>query len=146
MRPPLDLQPTPSGEVRTTDPTTGAQKGSKLARFGLIPAAVLWELAEHFGKGCRKYADRNWERGYDWELSFSALNRHLWAWWNGEEFDNHRPDCPPDCTEHLGSHHLVAVIWHAFVLRTFTKTHPEKDTRPTTVAARAAAATPEAQK
>ncbi len=107
------------GEVRVVDPDTGAEKGTKLARFDLIPPGPLPELAKHYGLGAAKYEDRNWERGYDWGLSFAALNRHLWAWWGGEDID-------PE----TGSPHLAAVAWHAFVLLEFTATHPEKDTRP----------------
>src|SRR5690625_7397406 len=63
------------GEVRVTS-DTGGQKGSKKARFDLIPVVPLWEVAEVYGKGAEKYEDRNWERGYDWSLSFAALRRH----------------------------------------------------------------------
>lgn len=42
-------------EVRVVDPTTGGEKGSKLARFSLIPPEFLWALAEHYGKGAAKY-------------------------------------------------------------------------------------------
>lgn len=107
-------------ETRVVDPTTGGEKGVKLARFDLIPSGPLWEMAEHFGKGARKYADRNWERGYKWSLSFGALCRHLFAWWMGEDFDSHKPGCAPDCTTHTESHHLIAVAWHAFALREFS--------------------------
>lgn len=108
-------------EVRITS-TTGAQKGSKLARYDLIPAVPLNELAKVYGKGASKYADRNWEGGYDWSLSFAALNRHLWAFWNGEDTD-------PE----LGTPHMANVAWHAFVLLEFMNTHPELDNRPNTV-------------
>jgi hypothetical protein len=120
----------PAEETRIVDPTTGGEKASKLARFDLVPAQPLWELAEHFGKGAKKYADRNWERGYKWSLSFTALLRHLWAWWMGEDFDNHKSSCDANCTTHTGSHHLTAVAWHAFALREFTLRHSDKDDRP----------------
>ena len=106
-------------ETRIVDPDTGGQKGQKLARFDLLPVEALWEIAEHFGRGAEKYADRNWERGYKWSLSYAALMRHLTAWWGGEEFD-----------EETGSHHLAAVGFHAMVLLTFIHTHPEGDDRP----------------
>lgn len=108
-------------EVRMTDPETGGQKGTKLARFDLLPVGPITALAEHYGAGAKKYDDRNWELGYDWSLSFAALNRHLWAWWGGEDID-----------EETGGHHLVAVAWHAMALLEFAKTHPEKDNRPHT--------------
>ena len=92
-------------ETRVTDPTTGGQKGSKLARFALIPADFLWSLAEHYGRGAFKYEDRNWERGYKWSLSLDALERHKVQWLLGEDND----------TE-TGTHHLICVAWHAIAL------------------------------
>lgn len=106
------------GEVRITNALTGGEKGSKLARFDLIRPETLKELAEHNGVGALKYADRNWEKGYDWSLSFAALNRHLWAFWGGEDID-----------EETGSKHIIAAAWHCFVLARFMDTHPELDTR-----------------
>lgn len=46
-----------SEEVRVTDEKTGGQKGTKLARFSLVPWSIIWEVAEHFGRGARKYGD-----------------------------------------------------------------------------------------
>ena len=94
-----------NSEVIITDATTGGQKGAKLQRFSLIPAAWLWALAEHYGVGARKYADRNWERGYKWSLSLDAHTRHLTQWLMGEDND-------PE----TGSSHLVAAAWHLIAL------------------------------
>jgi hypothetical protein len=105
-------------EVRVTS-STGGQKGSKEARYDLIPAGPLKTLAELYGRGALKYEDRNWERGYDWSLSFAALNRHLWQFWNGE-----------DCDEETGKPHLASVAWHAFALLEFMEKHPDFDNRP----------------
>jgi hypothetical protein len=106
-------------EVRVIDPETGGEKGTKLARFDLIPADALWQLAEHYGIGATKYADRNWERGYDWSLSYAALMRHAVTFWQGHDIDSE-----------TGSHHMAAVAFHALALLTFDITHPEKDDRP----------------
>ena len=71
------------------------------------------ELARHYGRGCQKYADRNWERGYKWSLSVAALERHLNLWKQGQDVD-HDPE--------IGDFpHLVAVIWHACALLAFGK-------------------------
>lgn len=112
-------------EVVVVNEKTGARKGSKLARFDLIPTGPLRKLAEHYGRGSEKYEDRNWELGYDWSLSYSALCRHLNAMWGGEDYD-----------EETGSLHIVAVAWHAFALAEFFETHPELDNRPLTSVAR----------
>ena len=100
-------------EVRQTS-DSGAQKGSKLARYDMIPADALKILAEHYGKGAEKYPPLdngdgfktdNWRRGYDWSLSFAAMQRHSWQFWNGEDID-------PE----TGSPHLAAVAWHALAM------------------------------
>lgn len=106
-------------EVRVVNATTGAEKGSKLARFDLLPAGPLTALAEHYGRGAEKYDARNWERGYDWSLSYAAMMRHAWAFWGGEDID-----------EETGSPHIVAVAWHALAMAEFMQTHPEMDDRP----------------
>jgi hypothetical protein len=105
-------------EVRMVS-TTGAEKGSKLERPDLIPVRSLRLLAEHYGKGSLKYADRNWEAGYDWSLSFAAMMRHAWAFWGGEDLD-------PE----TGTPHVIAAAWHCFALAEYMETHPEFDNRP----------------
>jgi hypothetical protein len=106
-------------EVRITDPKTGGQKGQKIYRFDLIPEAPQWELAKLYGVGANKYAERNWELGYKYSLSYAALRRHLSQFWKGEDYD----------TE-TGCHHLSSVIFHAMAMMEFQKTHPEMDDRP----------------
>lgn len=105
-------------EVRVVDPATGGAKGSKLARFDLLPAEALTLVAEHFGRGAEKYEDRNWERGYKWSLSFAAMQRHAWAFWGGESLD-------PETQ----SHHLAAVVFHALALMTYESRDAGTDDR-----------------
>lgn len=101
----------PAGETRVRS-ATGGEKGSKLARFDMIPPDILWELAEHYGAGERKYPsdpvthEANWQKGYAWSLSVAALQRHLSQWLQGEDFD-----------DETWSSHLIAVVWHAMALR-----------------------------
>lgn len=107
-------------EVRITS-NTGGEKGQKLARFDLIPQGPLWELAEAYGRGAEKYDDRNWERGYDWSLSYAAMHRHAAQFWMGQDRDME-----------TGIPHLASVAWHAFALLQFTQQQRYKafDTRP----------------
>lgn len=106
-------------ETIITDQTTGASKGSKLARFDLIPVEPLKCLAEHYGRGALKYEERNWERGYRWSLSYAALCRHLFSWWDGEDID-----------EETGGSHITAVAWHAFALSYYSLFNLGTDDRP----------------
>lgn len=111
--------PPVGGEVRVVNEKTGGEKGSKLARFDLLPWAELEKVAEHYGRGAAKYEDRNWEKGYDWSLSYASLVRHLVAFWNGENID-------PE----MGSEHLAAVVFHALALMFFAEHHPDLDNSP----------------
>ena len=132
-------------ETRTTS-STGGEKGVKLGRFDLVPVGPLTELAEHYGVGASKYANHQWRRGYEWSKSYSALLRHLTAFWDGYDYDvcSNDPDgCAhvdqdgnpfkavreDACFNHTGSHHMAAVAWHAFCLLEFKDKFPEHDDR-----------------
>jgi len=104
-------------EERTMSPT-GGEKATKLARFDLIPADALWQVAELYGAGAAKYADRNWEKGYPWSLSIAALERHLALWKDGEAAD---PETKAS--------HLASVVFHALALMRFEAAYPELDDR-----------------
>lgn len=106
-----------SGEIRSVS-RTGGEKGTKDERFDLIPISALTQLARHYGAGARKYDDNQWRKGYEWSKSYAALQRHLTAWWGGEDTD-----------AETGSSHVTAVAWHAFALLTFIEEHPDFDDR-----------------
>ena len=107
---------------------TGGAKGQKLAAYHLIPQDVLWRLAEHYGRGARKYDERNWERGYPWSSSAAALQRHFASFWNGDDID-HDPSLYVEGEEHT-SRHIDAVVWHAVCLSAFDLRHIGTDDRP----------------
>ena len=99
-----------SAEQTFATSETGGTKETKQARFDQMPSGVMWELAEHYGKGNAKYpADEdgidNWRKGYDWSLSYAAAQRHLNLFWQGEDID-------PE----TGSKHLIAAAWHCLAM------------------------------
>lgn len=128
-----------TAETRTTS-STGGQKAVKLAAFSLVPVRSLWRVAEHFGRGAAKYANHQWRNGYEWSKSYDALMRHALSFWDGEDWDVCPSDCDrPEprgenehgltCFNHIGSHHLDAVMWHGMCLREFYDRFPEHDDR-----------------
>lgn len=87
-------------------------------RYDLIPADALEELARVFTIGANKYGERNWEGGLPYGRVFAAMQRHAWAFWNGEETD------PED-----GQHHLASVAWGALVLLAYRQRGTGTDDR-----------------
>lgn len=67
-------------------------------RLDLVPPEAVLAVASILDIGARKYAARNWEQGMEWSRPYAAAQRHLYAWWSGENTD-------PD----TGKSHL----WHA---------------------------------
>ena len=57
------------------------------APYHLLAPELLDGTAQVLAFGAAKYAPRNWEKGMDWSRPFSALMRHMWAWWRGEDKD-----------------------------------------------------------
>ncbi len=110
--------PVKSGEIRVVDPETGGEKGSKPARFDLLPGGALAIVAAHYAVGADKYDDHNWRRGYAWSLSFAAMQRHAWAFWSGEDDD-------PE----TGTPHMAAVVFHALALLTYMDEGAGRDDR-----------------
>lgn len=48
---------------------------------------ALEETAKVLAFGAIKYEPYNWAKGIKYSRVFSALLRHLWAFWRGENFD-----------------------------------------------------------
>lgn len=81
--------------------------------YDLIAPEFLAGTAEILAFGAAKYAPRNWEKGMAWSRPFSALMRHMWAWWAGEKLD-------PE----TGKSHL----WHACCCLMFLVAYEQRST------------------
>lgn len=87
------------GVMDFSKPKDGGVKDDKgKDPWHLVPFDAVRGIVSVLAFGARKYAPRNWENGMDWSRCYSALLRHLFAWWNKEGTD-------PD----TGYSHL----WHA---------------------------------
>lgn len=56
-------------------------------QISLVVPELLTGVAEVLTFGANKYGAYNWAGGLRYSRVFSALMRHLWAWWGGEELD-----------------------------------------------------------
>jgi hypothetical protein len=88
-------------------------------RFDLIPTRPMVQLAEIYAYGAAKYADRNWEKGMEFSRVYAAAQRHLHAYWSGQDLD-----------EESALPHLAHAAFGLLALLEFTTTHPELDDRP----------------
>ena len=96
------------------------QDGGKL-RYDLIPPESMRGLAAILTFGAQKYAPRNWEQGIAYSRVYGALQRHLWAWWGGEDKDSETGE------SHL--HHACCCI--AFLQTFVEQGRTTLDDRPT---------------
>jgi hypothetical protein len=55
--------------------------------YDLWSPYALEETAKVLAYGAIKYEPHNWARGLKYSRVFSALLRHLWAFWRGEKLD-----------------------------------------------------------
>jgi len=85
--------------------TEGLKYDKNKARFDLIPPRALKAIAEVYTYGAEKYADRNMERGMAWGRVWGAVQRHLNAFWDGEDLDGES-----------GMPHLVHAAWGCLTL------------------------------
>lgn len=105
-------------EVRVTS-ETGGQKGTKLAQLGALDPDTLLTLAKIAGFGADKYDAHNFLKGYDWSLSFNAAQRHMLAFWSGENLD------PESGLPHLGH-----AAWNCLTMLAFLQRDIGTDDRP----------------
>lgn len=87
-------------------------------RWDLMPPRALEEVARVFTYGAEKYAPRGWERGMPWGQLFGAAQRHLWAFWDGEDYD---------CES--GLLHLAHAAWNVLALLEYQVSHIGFDDR-----------------
>jgi Domain of unknown function (DUF5664) len=86
---PIPLQPTDDVVKASQTSTTGGRKfdGNKL-EYGLLPPLALEETVKVLTFGAQKYERDNWKRVPESKRRyFDALQRHVWAWKQGEQID-----------------------------------------------------------
>ena len=62
----------------------GRKDDVEKVRFDLVPWDAIWGITEILTFGAKKYNERNWERGMKWSRCFSAMFRHMIAWFQGK--------------------------------------------------------------
>ena len=120
----LDLE-LPSG---TANPKTAA--GSRKAPLQFVPPAGMILEARVFALGAKKYSPYNWrESTVPASIYYEALLRHIFAWWDGEEYDEESG------MSHLGhARACAAIILDAQAHGTLEDDRPPKGPAPALLA------------
>lgn len=78
-------------------------------RCDLLPAVAILRLARHFENGCKKYGDRNWEKGIPIHSFIDSAIRHLLKYLDGQKDEDH----------------LTAAAWNCICAMWTEEKHPE---------------------
>ena len=87
----------------------GTKHDAGKARWDLLPGDALDAVADILTMGAEKYSARNWEKGMDWGRVYGALQRHAWAWWQGEDTD---PESGRSHMSHATCRALFLLAYH----------------------------------
>lgn len=88
------------------------------SRIDLLPPLPLVDIGKVAAYGAQKYAPRNWEKGMPWGRMYAAAQRHLLAFWSGEDNDSES-----------GLSHLAHAGFNILALLEYTKKHTGFDDR-----------------
>lgn len=123
------VAPRVASDVRP-EGTAGIKKDAGKARMDLLPPAALLGAARVFTFGADKYdkdADgnptnntylNNWRQGMRWGRVYASLQRHLAAFWSGEDRD-------PE----TGMGHIDHALCNLMMLHEYGRTFPQGDDR-----------------
>lgn len=98
----------------------GVKHDSDKRRMDLVPVELINATADVMTRGAAKYGDYNWLRGMPWSRVYSALQRHLTAWFNGEDEDSE-----------TGLSHLAHAACNVAFLLVYEERNIGRDDRPT---------------
>lgn len=85
----------------------------------LIPSLAIERIGEVFTYGARKYSGWNWAKGIEYSRLYGALQRHMNAWYRGENKD-------PE----TGKSHLAHAGCCLMMLLELEELRPDLDDRP----------------
>jgi hypothetical protein len=86
-----------SSQAILSPPNKASKNDSAKPDLSLLPKVFLEEVAKAFMVGEKKYGRYNYCKGHNASQLIAAAQRHLTAWFEGEEHD------PIDGQHHLGS-------------------------------------------
>lgn len=111
--PQVNREPLPfwNSDQRTAEPALRYDGGK--SRVDLIDPGFILRLGDHYRVGAEKYAERNWQKGMSFSRCYVSAQRHMLAFWSGEDID-----------AETGSRHVIAAAWNMAAID-FYMSNPE---------------------
>lgn len=78
-----------SGTRREFDTGAVRDMAEGKGRCDLLPAVAILRVAKLYEAGCRKYGDRNWEKGINVSVMIDSAIRHLLKYIDGQTDEDH---------------------------------------------------------
>ena len=100
-----------SGAQAVAEVTGGAKADGGKDPWDLLPWEAVRGVVQILAFGANKYGRRNWEKGIAYGRVYAAAQRHLTAWWQGEDTDAETG------FSHLAHASCCTLFLLAFVLR-----------------------------
>jgi hypothetical protein len=69
------------------DPGVGIKHDQGKPRIDLVPPRAILEVAAVLTDGVEEYGEHNWRQGIAYSRLYSAIQRHLLAFWSGDDVD-----------------------------------------------------------
>lgn len=66
----------------------GVKFDTEKVRLDLVPTEAIHALGHVLTAGAAKYGSHNWRKGMAWSRVYAATQRHLNAFWGGEDTDD----------------------------------------------------------
>lgn len=91
----LSMYTTPGESIEDQDVNrhfaSGAQRdtGTGKLRMSLVPQQELNRAMLRYLTGAEKYGENNWMKGMPLSVYYDSMQRHLSAWWSGDDSEDH---------------------------------------------------------
>lgn len=76
-----------SDDLKLSECEGGRKNDKGKSRVDLVPPGAILEVAAVLTDGVEEYGDHNWRKGIAYSRLYSAIQRHLLAFWLGDDVD-----------------------------------------------------------
>jgi hypothetical protein len=107
------------GDVNSDQKGSGARYNDGKVQYHYTPLHLLDGVNRVWTIGAKKYKEWNWTKGMAWTHPYNSMQRHMSAWFRGEDRD-------PE----TGESHLDHAICNLLMLKHYETHYVEGDDRP----------------